>query len=112
MKVWHEIFGTGEVIARRQTESGNTVCDIDFSDCSRTILLSVLQICEDDAPIKLKGRPKAKTIATGLLKTEKRTETICDQLLVPDLDETRRRISRRRDIDDECGTELQALSGF
>ena len=46
MRVSHPIFGLGNVLAERVTESGQAVMDIDFEarDCRRTILANVLKI--------------------------------------------------------------------
>jgi hypothetical protein len=58
MRVSHPIFGVGTVLAKRVTESGHAVMDIDFEarDCRRTILVSALKIV-GTAPT-MAGKPK------------------------------------------------------
>lgn len=64
MRVSHPIFGVGNVLAERVTESGQTVMDIDFEarDCRRTLLADVLKIVDTAAlaPAK-KKRPARKS---------------------------------------------------
>jgi hypothetical protein len=54
MKFFHPIFGTGEKTGERITESGQTVFEIRFADCTRTILSNCLLSVADDRQVSVK----------------------------------------------------------
>jgi hypothetical protein len=68
MKFSHPIFGTGTKISERTTDSGLTVFEIRFADCTRIILSNCVSPVPADKEISAKragvASPRVKSVAT------------------------------------------------
>jgi hypothetical protein len=88
MRVEHPLFGHGEVIEARITESGKSAYLVQFdgSESAHLILADSLTSSKSSAPgaAPKKGRKKP----TRARKADPADESISDRLLVPELDDT------------------------